>query len=105
MKGTKVTYHRLASPTQTQADAIAQQASSEIWGRPARWSNIPCVKAYRNHLPSGQRGIEFTTPVAPTPGCGSPFEAYWYAGSPGVRVNGFGFAVIPAKITLNTQVP
>jgi hypothetical protein len=59
-------------------------------GGPARWSNIPCVKAYRNHLPKGQRGIEFT--IAPTPGKGSSLEACWYEGTSGVRINPFGFA-------------
>lgn len=44
-------YHRLESSKQTPADAKAQVASGEIWGLPARWSAIPCVKAYRPGLP------------------------------------------------------
>ncbi len=98
-------YHRLESSKQTPADAKAQVASGEIWGLPARWSAIPCVKAYRPGLPAGQRGIEFTTMVIPTPGAGSPFEARWYQGTPGVRVNALGFAVISATTIKNTQVP
>jgi hypothetical protein len=44
-------FHRLESPTQTTAVASQQVASGEIWGAPARGSNIPSVKAYRNSLP------------------------------------------------------
>ena len=65
-------YHRKESPTQTSADAKAQQKSGEIWGRPANSSIFPTVKAYRNALPASDRGVEFTTGVAPTPGKGSP---------------------------------
>jgi hypothetical protein len=98
-------YHRLESPTQTSADARAQAASGEIWGRAARGSNIPSVKAYRNALPAHSRGIEFVTPVAPTPGSGTPYEARWYLGTTGVRQNSAGFAVISAIVIKNTQVP
>lgn len=98
-------YHRLESPTQTSADARAQAASGEIWGRAARGSSIPCVKAYRNALPAHRRGIEFVTRVAPTPGSGTPYEARWYVGTPGVRQNSTGFAVLSAVVTKNTQVP
>jgi hypothetical protein len=98
-------YHRLEnSRTQTTQDAKAQESSGEIWGHPARWSSIPCVKAYRNGLPTGSRGLEFTTDVAPTPGSGSPFEAFWYQGTPGVTVNKLGLAVIKGTVTNNTQV-
>jgi hypothetical protein len=99
------TYHRLESPTQTSADAKAQAASGEIWGRAARGSSIACVKAYRNALPAHRRGIEFVTPIPPTPGSGTPYEARWYLGIPGVRQNSAGFAVISVTITKNTQVP
>jgi hypothetical protein len=98
-------YHRLESPTQTSADARAQAASGEISGRAARGSNIPSIKAYRNALPAHSRGIEFVTPVAPTPGSGTPYEARWYLGTPGVRQNSAGFAVISAIVIKNTQVP
>lgn len=98
-------YHRVESPTQTSADAKAQVASGEIWGRPARGSNIPSVKAYRNQLPANRRGIEFITQVTPSKGSGSLFEARWYYGDPGVLQNSAGFAVIPATVTKNTQVP
>jgi hypothetical protein len=102
---TQPAYHRLESPTQTSAHARAQAASGEIWGRAARGSGIPCVKAYRNALPAHRRGIEFVTPVAPTRGSGTPYEARWYVGTPGVRQNSAGFAVISATVTRNTQVP
>jgi hypothetical protein len=96
-------FHRLESPTQTSADAIEQVRSGEIWGRPARGSSIPCVKAYRNPLPSGQRGIQFTTPVAPQSGSGSPIEARWYhPHTSGVLLkqnsNNEDCAVIPAAV-------
>jgi hypothetical protein len=51
-------YHRLESDTQTPEDAKIQTQTREIWGRPARGSNIPSVKAYRGKLPSGQRGVQ-----------------------------------------------
>jgi hypothetical protein len=79
-------FHRLESPTQTSADALKQVASSEVWGAAARWSNIPSVKAYRNSLPTGQRGIEFSTIVLPQKGSGTPYEARWYyPHTPGVQ--------------------
>ena len=74
-------FHRLESPTQTPADAKLQDSSKEIWGKPASntaQSNLPCVKAYRGILPSGQRGVEFETPIVPQRGSGTPFEARWY---------------------------
>jgi hypothetical protein len=96
-------FHRLESPTQTSADAVRQVKSGEIWGRPARWSNIPSVKAYRQRIPPGERGVEFTTPVAPHPGSGSPYEARWYyPHTPGVLLkqdaNNDDYAVIPADV-------
>jgi len=64
---------------------------------------MPCVKAYRGKLPSGRRGIEFTTPVAPTGGTGTPYEARWYLHTPGVTLKqnaqNEDFAVIPAIVT------
>src|SRR5262245_60507928 len=59
-------------------DAVQQVQSGEIWGKEARCSNSPSVKAYRNQIPAKRRGIEFTTPLAPHPGSGSPVEARWY---------------------------
>ena len=64
-------FHRLESPTQTVADAKLQQSSNEIWGKPptnTAQSNSPCVKAYRNNLPNGQRGVDFDTLVGPKVG-------------------------------------
>lgn len=71
-------FHRLETPTQTTADALKQVASGEIWGKPARWSDIPSVKAYRGTVPPGDRGIEFTTGVRAEKGSGSRLEAKWY---------------------------
>jgi hypothetical protein len=76
-----------------------QQQNGEIWGRPARGSSLASVKAYRDALPAAQNGIEFVTTVAPTPGSGTPFEARWYEGTPGVTKNAQGYAVIPATVT------
>jgi hypothetical protein len=89
-------FHRIESPTQTTADADEQKKSGEIMGKPARGSGIPSVKAYRGKL-SSRRGIEFDTSVAPTPGSGTPHEARWYDGTPGVRstqVSGIPHAAI-----------
>ena len=68
-------FHRIESPTQKVADAIQQQSSNEIWGKPpgnTAQSNLPCVKAYRNSRPSGQRGIDFDTPFIPLPAAAVP---------------------------------
>jgi hypothetical protein len=99
-------YHRLESPTQTTADAVFQVNSGEIWGLPARGSNIPSVKAYRNALPTSQRGIEFNTPIAPQVGSGTPYEARWYyPHTPGVQQktkNSQDYAVVIAAV-INCQ--
>ena len=97
-------FHRLETSTQTPADAQLQIKSGEIWGKEARGSNLPCVKAYRNQLPATEKGVEFTTPLPPQRGSGSPIEARWYYGfTPGVVLkqdsNNVDYAVIPAKIT------
>ncbi len=98
-------FHRLESSTQTRAVAKLQQGSCELWGGPAN-SSIPSAKAYRNFLPAGRRGIEFTTIAAPCAGHGTPFEARWYyPQNPMVRRNSLGYAVIDIIIHLNTQVP
>jgi len=100
-------YNRCESPTQTLSDAAQQVASMEVWGRAARGSGLPSVKAWRNHSrPPSPRGIEFCSGVAPTPGKGTPFEARWYEGTPGVlnRQNGI-YAAIPITYIKNTQVP
>ncbi|MBV1797148.1 hypothetical protein [Siccirubricoccus sp. G192] len=102
--GTQI-YHRVETPTQTAATARKQALSGEVWGRPARGSGIPSVKAYFGPLVPGQRGIEFTTPVPHDPNYSYPFEARWYYGhTPGVQLNNYGFAFIPAVVT-NKQVP
>jgi hypothetical protein len=46
-------------------DPKPKEKSLEIWGRPARGSDQPKVKAYLGSLPIGKRGIEFTTDVEP----------------------------------------
>src|SRR5260221_11867275 len=65
---------------------------------------LPCVQAYKGHLPTGWRGIEFTTPIAPVPSHCTPWEARWYANyCAGVNVNAQGFAVIPVSTFRNMQ--
>src|SRR5260221_2584658 len=97
-------YHRGETSTQTAAVAKLQEQSKEIWGRPAGLSNLPCVQAYKGHLPTGWRGIEFTTPIAPVPSHCTPWEARWYANyCAGVNVNAQGFAVIPVSTFRNMQ--
>jgi hypothetical protein len=93
-------YHRKFNPfTQTRSDALKQQASGEIWGKPARGSNIPCVKAYFGGLPPLQQGIEFHTSIPHDPRFSTPFEARWYhPHTSGVKLNAQGYAVIPATV-------
>jgi hypothetical protein len=58
------------------------------------------VKAYRGALPSGEKGVEFTTPVAPQKGSGTLRIALWYyPHTPGVGMNSQGFAWIPVNIS------
>jgi hypothetical protein len=97
-------FHRLESPTQTAATAKLQEQSREIWGLPARGSSLPSVKAYRDALPAGDRGVEFGTPIAVVKGHGTPWEARWYYHyTPGVTMNTQGYAVIPVDMFKNMQ--
>jgi hypothetical protein len=103
-------FHRTESPTQTVVDAQKQQLSNEIWGKAAHntaQSSLPCVKAYRNNLPGGARGIDFDTPVSPTRGSGTPYEARWYDGTSGVLQRtdpaGTPHAAIPLSRLVNMQ--
>lgn len=104
-------FHRLENQTtQTPAIARLQGSSNEIWGKAASntaQSNLPSVKAYRNSLPTGQRGVEFETPVQPTSGRGSLYEIRWYDGTSGVlqRVDAAGtdHAAIPLSSFINGQ--
>jgi hypothetical protein len=96
-------YHRLESPTQPASVAATQARDGEIFGKAARWSTIPAVKAYRGILPAGARGIEFLTPVPPCPDP-HPTLVRWLIDTPGVRVVADGVVAIDAVITRNTQV-
>ncbi len=58
---------------------------------------IPAVQAYAAPLPPGQKGIEFTTVVAPDPGS-PPGLAYWRSGQIGVALVG-NHAEIAATVT------
>jgi hypothetical protein len=93
-------FNRRETRTQTREDAVKQVNSREIWGRTARWSMEPSVKAYPGVL-RNCRGIEFTTPVEPHP-FSSPLELRWFLTlTPGVleRRNGSEiFACIPADV-------
>ncbi len=74
-----------------------------ICGKGARqagggFSPIPSVKAFRGPLPTGSRGIEFMTQVAPS--YVQPFQGglcLWRAGDQGVLIQG-GLACIPVMI-------
>ncbi|MDV2997446.1 MAG: hypothetical protein N4J56_007151 [Chroococcidiopsis sp. SAG 2025] len=100
------TYHRIESPTQTPEIAKYQEASQEIWGRPARGSNIPKVKAYVGKLPANARGIEFTTDIEPDPST-PPGYAYWSISQSGVEVrvneNGEELAILRVLSVENRQ--
>lgn len=91
------TYHRIRSKTQTLAHAILQQRSGELWGQPARGSQIPKVKAYVGPLPDDRYGIEFLADVPPDPGC-PPGHAYWSGPRDGVRVED-DYAKIRIRVT------
>ena len=95
-------FHRVASTTQTEQDALKQKEMGQILGRAGRGSSVLTVKAYRGSLPPNHSGVEFFTSVSPNRGSASPFEARWYAGDFGVSVikrEGEEFAAIPAFIT------
>lgn len=86
------TYYRFFTPTQTEEDIEKQLESFEIWGKPAHnfyQSNIPKVKAFVGNLPQGQKGLEFTTNIAPDPNT-PPYLATWSGNRPGVKTeNGY----------------
>lgn len=97
------TYYRIESPTQTSEDAKRQEESKEIWGRPARGSDKPKVKAYAGKLPANARGIEFTTDVEPDPST-PPGSAYWSGPRSGVCVHESGeFAILRVLAIVNRQ--
>jgi len=94
-------FHRIESPTQSVADAARQEATGEIWGRAPRWGFRPKVKAFQGPIPTGMRGIEFETEIAPDTGC-PPGLALWSGPRVGVVVEG-DYARIKVRVTKNTQ--
>ena len=94
-------YHRVEGPTQTEQNALEQASSSELWGFPARGSDIPKVKAFKGPLPTEVRGVEFTTEIAPDENC-PPGIAYWSGPRAGVVVED-GRARISIVIIKNRQ--
>lgn len=98
-------FNRVETPrSQTPADAAKQAASMQIWGRTPQGGNTPTVQAYRDaKRPLLGRGIKFDSRVPPTPGTGTPFEARWRLGSPGVFSPVSGFAAISITRFLNLQ--
>ena len=94
-------FHRIESPTQTAADAIAQERTNEIWGRESRYSDVPRVKAYVGQLPRDKRGIEFDTDVSPDGGS-PPGQATWTGPRVGVVVEA-GFAKVSVRWVKNFQ--
>jgi hypothetical protein len=96
-------YHRKESATQTPDVAAQQEASGELWGFPAQYSDIPKVKAFGGSLPEGVRGIEFTTEVEPDRG-GHPRQPTWSGERDGVvAVPGEEAVKIRIVVTKNTQ--
>lgn len=95
------TYHRVESPTQTVEDAKLQETSQEIWGRPARGSDIPKVKAYEGSLPLGKRGVEFTTDIEAD--LATPYKsAYWSGPRTGVIIRD-DIAILKVLTVVNRQ--
>ncbi len=80
-------YHRLASPTQTEDDARKQLTSREIWGSTPRYGYAPKVQAYVGRLPLGEEGIEFWTDIPPDFGS-PPGLVAWSRPRQGVCVEG-----------------
>lgn len=72
-------YHRLQSPSQNLETSVYQAHSEEIWGKAARGSSLPSVKAYLGPLPANTAGIEFETDIAPHVGS-VPQVPKWYLG-------------------------
>jgi hypothetical protein len=95
------TYYRLESPTQRPEDARLQEKSLEIWGRPARGSDQPKVKAYVGSLPSDKRGVEFTTDVEPDPNT-PPGFAFWSGSRDGVIIRE-DIAILSVLTVVNLQ--
>jgi hypothetical protein len=93
-------FHRLESPSQSAEDAAKIVTSGEVWGRPCRniyQSDMPKAKAFDGPLPSGKRGLQFYTTVAPDKGC-VPGQPTW-TGTAGEE-----WVKIPAINIVNTQV-
>jgi hypothetical protein len=80
-------YHRVETSTQTADIARLQRKTNEIWGKTARYSNNPSVKAYIGPLPDGANGIEFTTDIPPDPDQ-PPSIVEWTGPRKGVIVDG-----------------
>lgn len=93
-------FHRLGDSAQ----AIQSiKSSGELLGNPPTnffQSSIPKVQAYSGPLPTGSRGFEFTTPIAPDAGH-VPGKPTWNPASPGV-VERNGQAVIPCTVTTSS---
>lgn len=96
-------FHRVASPSQTVEYADKQVRTGEVWGKAARGSDFPSIKAYRGALPPGVRGIEFVTQCAPYPNP-HPILVQWYDSTPCVVSIGNGYVSIRVTVTRNTQV-
>jgi hypothetical protein len=98
-------FHRLESPTQTPETAGLQQQNGELWGKTARYSSVPSVKAYNGPLPDGARGVEFYTDVPPSDvSSGAPGDiASWRQGYPGVTNVNDEWVKITCLVTKNTQ--
>jgi hypothetical protein len=73
------TYHRLHSPSQSLETAVYQTYSEELWGKAARGSDRPAVKACTGPLPPNTSGIEFETDIPPNLGS-APEWPKWYLG-------------------------
>jgi esterase/lipase superfamily enzyme len=95
-------FHRLKSPTQSDATATQQLKSSELWGHPRQHSNIPQVQAYEGVLPTGAQGMEIYTSTAPDQGT-APGQVRWTGPRrSGVHVED-DFAKIRVRISKDSQ--
>ncbi len=103
--GVACTFSPRRDENSDEGNGAPQEANREIWGRTAKWSFGPSVKAYPGNLPD-RRGIEFTTDIEPNPNS-APNEARWYlnvtAGVVLRQANGEDFACIVAASVKNMQ--
>jgi hypothetical protein len=57
---------------------VRQVHNGQMWGRLTLNNAVLAVKAKHGLLPDDVDGVEFETNAAPTPGCSTRSEVFWY---------------------------